>query len=271
MSKSSASLARLSLNNARAVTVALIVLSGCSGSGGASAIPPDLSMEAGAQPLTLNSSEFKQVATWGSKGKIAVAQCPLGYKVVAGGSSSSDGSFVGTGYANSKFNSWYVHPDSNASAEAFASCLPKSIARTNFEWRFAGSISGLAGAQCRSGYTLVTGFGLGTITNSWFNATTNTYWVTGGAIAYASCAKVSTGIVVRHAWNKSQKPRSVYAGCGSGYSAFGGSMGDNQWPGPSIQEHPGIAAGPGHHGYDGWWTFSNAMNELTWAACVPTT
>ena len=83
----------------------------------------------------MSSSDFKRVAAWGSKGKIAVAQCPEGYRVVAGGSSSSDGSFVGTGYANSKFDSWYVHPDSNASAEAFASCLPKVIARKYFRWR----------------------------------------------------------------------------------------------------------------------------------------
>jgi hypothetical protein len=270
MSKSSASVAGLSLNSARAIAVALMALSGCSGSRGASTIPPDLSTQAEAQPQAVSSSEFKRIATWGAKGKIAVAQCPQGYRVVAGGSSSSDGSFVGTGYANSKFDSWYVHPDSNASAEAFASCLPRAIARTDFRWHSSGSISGLAGAQCRRGFTLVTGFGLGTITNAWFNASTNTYWVSGGAVAYASCARVSAGVVIKHAWNKSQKPKSVYAGCGSGYSAIGGSMGDNQWPGPPVQEHPGVASGPGQHGYAGWWTFSNAMNELTWAACVPT-
>jgi hypothetical protein len=269
MSISSESVARLSLKNARTLAVALIALSGCSGSRGASAIPPDLSMEAGAQPQTVNSSEFKRIAAWGSKGRIAVAQCPQGYKVVAGGSSSSDGSFVGTGYANSKYDSWFVKPDSNASAEAFASCLPRLTARKYFQWRSAGSISGVAGAQCRAGYTLVTGFGFGTISGSWFNSSTNTYWVSGGGISYASCARVSAGVLIKHAWNKSQKPKSVYAGCGSGYSVIGGSMGDNQWPGPPTQEHPGVATGGGH-GYDGWWTFSKAMNELTWAACVPT-
>jgi hypothetical protein len=270
MSISGASTARLFFRNTRALAVVAIALSACSGSKGASAIPPDLSTEAGTQPQSLNSSEFKRIAAWGAKGRIAVAQCPQGYRVVAGGSSSSDGSFVGTGYANSSFDSWYVHPASNASAEAFASCLPKSLARSNFNWRSAGAISGIADVQCRGGYTLVTGFGVGTITGSWFNAGTNTYWVSGGAIAYASCARAAAGVVIRHAWNRSQKPKSVYAGCGSGYSVIGGSMGDNAWPGPPIQEHPGIASGAGQHGYDGWWTFSNAMNELTWAACVTT-
>lgn len=268
MSFSKGSIQRLSFKNACAFSVALISLSACSGS----AIPTGLrtSTNAGTQSQTLTSTDFKRVVAWGAKGKIAVAQCPQGYRVVAGGSSSSDGSFVGTGYANSNFNSWYVKPDSNASAEAFASCLSKKLARSNFHWRSAGSISGVAGAQCRAGYTLVTGFGLGNdVTNEWFNATTNTYWVTGGATAYASCAKNSAGIAIKHAWNKSQKPKSVYAGCGSGYSVIGGSMGDTQWPGPPIQEHPGVASGPGKIGYDGWWTFSNALNELTWAACVP--
>ena len=269
MSISSASLARFSLKNARAVAVALISLSACSGSGGASAVPPDLSM-AGAQPQILHSSEFKRIAAWGAKGQIAVAQCPQGYEVVAGGSSSSDGSFVGTGYTNDNLESWYVKPDSNASAEAFASCLPSATAQESFTWLSAAAISGVASAQCQPGYMLVTGFGSGTITGSWFNASTNTYWVSGGAAANASCARVNAGVVIKHAWNKSQKPKNVYAGCGSGYSAIGGSMGDSQWPGPPIQEHPGIASGPGHHGYDGWWTFSDAMNELTWAACVPT-
>ena len=269
MSISSESLARLSFKNARTAVVALIALSACSGSRDASAIPPDLSM-AGAQPQTLNSSEFKRIAAWGSKGKIAVAQCPQGYKVVAGGSSSSDGSFVGTGYASSKFDSWYVKPDSSASAEAFASCLPRAIARHYFQWLSIGSISGVAGAQCRAGYTLVTGFGFGSISGSWFNASTNTYWVSGGGISYASCARVAAGVIIKRAWNKSQKPKSVYAGCGSGYSVIGGAMGDTQWPGPPTQEHPGVASGGGKSGYDGWWTFSKAMNELTWAACVPT-
>lgn len=215
-------------------------------------------------------TDVKRVAAWGPKGQKAVAQCPQHYKVIAGGSSSSDGSFVGTGFADSSFNAWVVKPQSGASGEAFASCVPDGIARASFRWRSATAVSGLASAQCRQGYVLVTGFGTGTVTASWFNSGTNTYWVSGGGTAFASCARIAAGIIIKHAWNKSQHPKNVYAGCGDGYAAIGGAMGDSAWPGPPIQEHPGIPEGPGHAGNRGWWTFSNALNELTWAACVPT-
>jgi hypothetical protein len=117
---------------------------------------------------------------------------------------------------------------------------------------------------------LVTGFGTGTVKTSWYDGSSNTYWVSGGGTAFASCAVNGIGVVIRHAWNHSQKPKNVYAGCGKGYSVIGGAMGDNAWPGPPIQQHPGVESSPGIHGFDGWWTFSNALNELTWAACVPT-
>lgn len=224
----------------------------------------------GIRPLTLKSSDFKRIAAWGPKGKLAVVQCPQGYKVVAGGSSSSDGSAVGTGYADGSRTSWIVKPDSNASAEAFATCVSKATFKQMFRWHSAQPVSGLASAQCRGGFTLVTGFGTGSVSASWFDQSTNTYWVNGGGVAHASCVRSSAGVVVKHAWNKSQKPKNVYAGCGGGYTVIAGAMGDSAWPGPPIQEHPGVASGPGTHGYDGWWTFSNATNELTWAACVRT-
>ncbi len=197
-----------------------------------------------------------------------MAQCPQGDKVIAGGSSSSDGSSVGTGYTDSHRNSWIVKPHANASAEAFATCITRKAPGSSFEWRVSLPVSGLAGARCRSGYGLITGYAVGATASSWFDGGTNTFWVSGGATAYASCARDDDGIVIEHAWNKSQTPKTVYAGCGHGYTVIGGSMGDSQWPGPPIQEHPGAASGPGVHGYNGWWAFSNAQNELTWAACV---
>jgi hypothetical protein len=250
--------------NRYAAAVLLTALCGCAGPAtGVSQNNPV------AAALGVKSSDFAHVAAWGSKGKLAVAQCPQGYSVVAGGTSSSDGSGVGTGYAGTGRTSWIVKPDSSASAEAFATCTSHTIARTDFRWRTVGPTSGVAAAQCRSGYVLITGYGVGSVAASWFNSNTNTYWVTGGATAYASCARSDAGIVIRHAWNKSQKPKNVYAGCGDGYSVIGGSMGDSQWPGPPIQQHPGVSTNPGTPGYDGWWTFSDAANELTWAACVP--
>jgi hypothetical protein len=255
--------------NGCAIALALTYLAACSGSGGGTGLPSGANASTNVQSELLTSKDFKRLATFGSKGQIAVAQCPQGYKVVAGGSSSSDGSSVGTGYAESNRNGWVVKPNGSASAEAFATCISKAD-KGKFQWRYAPPISGLAGAQCRKGYTLVTGYSDGTATASWFDSSTNTYWVGGGGEAWASCARNSAGIVIKHAWNQSQKPKNVYAGCGSGYTVIGGAMGNNAWPGPPIQEHPGVESGPGNHGYDGFWTFSDATNELTWAACVKT-
>jgi hypothetical protein len=255
-------------------TYALIIVAAslyaCSGSNAAPMLPLQTAAR-DMRPSIVTAKQVARVAAWGPKGQVAVAQCPQGDKVVAGGSSSSDGSFVGTGYANSGNTAWIVKPSrSSASAEAFASCVSKGSAGESFRWRLAFPRNGLASAQCRVGYVLVTGYGTGTVKDSWFDPNTNTYWVNGGGTAHASCARSYAGIVIKHAWNKSQKPKIVYAGCGSGYTVLGGSMGDSAWPGPPIQQHPGDASGPAIHGYDGWWTFSDAANELTWAACVRT-
>jgi hypothetical protein len=253
-----------------AATVAL--LCACSGSkGGTVATGSDaLPSDSANRSIVITSHDLKRIVAWGPKGKTAVAQCPQGYKVVAGGSSSNDGSFVGTGYADSNRNAWIVKPDSNATAESFATCAMKGGVGTKFEWRFASPSNGLAGAQCHVGYTLVTGYSSGTVSDSWFNPDTSTFWVSGGGTAWASCVRNNAGVVIRHAWNKSQKPKAVYAGCGNGDTAIGGSMGNSAWPGPPIQEHPGVGASPGMQGYAGWWTFSNALNQLTWVACVAT-
>jgi hypothetical protein len=260
---------RPAFTRASAMAFALAFLAGCSNGGfgppgGANALAPD-SMRS----QVITSKDFARVAAWGTEGQLAVAQCPQGFKVVAGGSSSSDGSAVGTGYAESNGNGWVVKPDSTARAEAFATCVNKAT-RKDFRWRYAAPVSGLAGAQCRKGYMLITGYGSGTVSTSWFDPGTNTYWVGGGGTAWASCVRNTAGVVIKHAWNKSGKPKNVFAGCGTGYTVLGGAMGDTAWPGPPIQQHPGVESGPGIHGYDGWWTFSNAMNELTWAACVKT-
>lgn len=250
--------------NVWTIVVILSILSGCSG-----ARTPAIPAGPNAHRQTVTAADFKRVVAWGSKGQLAIASCPQNYKVIAGGTSSNDGSFVGTGYANSKYTAWIVKPQAGASAEAFATCVEKGPIGLYFKWHDSTPVSDIADAQCPADENIVTGFGTGTVTNSWFDPSTNSYWVIGGGIAYAMCANSGVGIVVRHAWNKSQKPKTVYAGCGKGYEVVGGAMGDNQWPGPPIQQHPGIASGPGKNGYDGWWTFSNANNELTWAACVP--
>ena len=247
-----------------AFAVALLFLEACTTSPINSALPVGFS----ARNEMVTISDFKRVVAWGSKGKSAIAQCPQHFKVVAGGSSSNDGSSVGTGHADTNVDGWVVKPNSNASAEAFASCVLRGRVGANFVWRSSAPSNGIAGAQCHGGEMLITGYGSGTVTASWFDPRTNTYWVTGGGTAYASCARTRLGVVIRHAWNKSQKPKTVYAGCGDGYTVIGGAMGDNAWPGPPIQQHPGVGSNPGQHGYKGWWTFSNALNELTWAACV---
>jgi hypothetical protein len=216
----------------------------------------------------LASSDFKHVVVWGSKGQPAVAACPQGYKVIGGGSSSSDGSVAGTGYATNAQAGWVVMATSGASAEAFATCVSNFVFRSSFRWRAGTAVRGIALARCRSGFDVVSGYGLGTVRSSWFDPGANAFFVTGGGTAHASCARSTSGIFIRHAWNQSQKPKTVFAGCGTGNVVVAGSMGDNQWPGPPIQQHPGDPGSPSAHGYRGWWTFSNAQNELTWAACV---
>jgi hypothetical protein len=251
------------------VYLAILILASlpaCAGGNQAAGLP--VAANAGVRPLTLRASDFTRVVAWGAKGKPAVAQCPQGDEVIAGGSSSSDGSSVGTGSPSSGRKAWVVQPDSSASAEAFATCVTHEVARANFQWRSASPTNGLADAQCRSDDQIVTGYGSGTVSDSWYDASTNSYWVSGGGEAVASCVRRTAGVIIKHAWNQSQKPKAVYAGCGSGYTVIGGSMGDSQWPGPPIQQHPGDGSKPSQHGYDGWWTFSNALNELTWAACV---
>lgn len=249
-----------------ALAVALLLLEACTTSPGNPAIPAGQVL----QNQTVSIADFKRIVAWGSQGKSAIAQCPQHYKIVAGGSSSSDGSSVGTGYADTNVNGWVVKPNSNAAAEAFATCVLRGHFGNGFHWRSSEPVSGIAGAQCRGDYMLVTGFGRGTVSASWFDPRTQTYWVVGGGTAYASCARKSMGIIIKHAWNQSQNPKTVFAGCGTGYTVIGGAMGNNAWPGPPIQQHPGVGSDPGKHGYAGWWTFSNALNELTWAACVTT-
>lgn len=253
-----------------ACAASIIAAQLCACAGGRNGFPGNgaFTPSAGVRAETLRSKDFKRIAAWGAKGKPALAQCPQGYKVVAGGSSSNDGSFVGTGYANTGNNAWVVKPRGSASAEAFATCAARGSAGASFQWRTGYPASGLASAQCRVGAVLVTGYGTGTVTASWFNPSTNTYWVTGGGVAHASCARGDAGIVIKHAWNLSQYPKAVFAGCGSGNAVIGGAMGDGAWPGPPLQQHPGAPSSPGVHGNRGWWTFSNAKNELTWAACV---
>lgn len=259
--------AQPAVRTAFALTIVLATLSACSGSG----TPlPGSAVGNAARSQVLVGSDFKHVATWGYKGVAAIAQCPHNERAIAGGSSSSDGSFVGTGYPGTDNTSWVVKPDKTASAEAFATCISRVLFYRDFRSVIGGSVSGIASARCLSGFILVTGYNMGTAKASWFDQNANTYWVAGGGDSYALCARRDAGIVIKHAWNKSQKPKVVFAGCGKGYTVVGGAMGDTAWPGPPIQEHPGLPTGPASHGYSGWWTYSDALNELTWAACVTT-
>jgi hypothetical protein len=258
------------LRTACAMTIAIAHLNACSSNMRSSASSGANGFTNATHSHAVTSSNFKRIAAWGPKGKRAVAHCPRGYTVIAGGSSSSDGSFVGTGHPTTPRDGWIVKPSASARAESFATCASAAVWRTNFRWGSGKPASGIAAAQCRAGYTLITGYGMGTVKASWFDPSTNTYWVTGGGTAHASCVRSDAGVLVKHAWNQSQGPKDVYAGCGSGYTVIAGSMGGSEWPGPPIQEHPGAASAPSAHGYRGWWAFSNATNALTWAACVRT-
>ncbi|MGC1381982.1 MAG: hypothetical protein WA814_13280 [Candidatus Baltobacteraceae bacterium] len=220
----------------------------------------------------LTFADFKTVAKWGTiAGAKVRAECGTGYEVVAGGSSSSDGSTIGTGSADDSGKAWVVQPESKAKGEAFATCVSISTMGSLFQLVSAKPTGpyGTASAKCGTGFMLITGYGRGPIKVSWFDPRSNTFSVRGGATSYASCVKSDDGVTIKNAWNKSQYPKSVYAGCGDGHKAIAGSMGDSGWPGPPVQSHPGNA-NPGAHGSNGWWTFSHKENELTWAACVHT-
>jgi hypothetical protein len=252
-----------------AIAIAVAELTACSGSkGSAVSTGANATSRAPIRAPAVTSADFTQIEAWGPKGQPSVAHCPPQHAVIAGGSSSSDGSFVGTGHADTNRSAWIVIPVAEARAEAFATCVLRTAARASFQWRSAGPTDGLAAAQCRTGYMLVAGYATGSVSASWFDPSTRTYWVRGGGTAYVSCARIDAGIQIKHAWNQSQKPKAVFAGCGTGYTVIGGSMGNSAWPGPPIQEHPGAGAAPRIHADRGWWTFSNALNELTWAACV---
>ena len=67
------------------------MLSACSGGHGISTVPAaggSWLSDSVVQSRGVTVSDFKRVAAWGSKGALAVVQCPQGYKVVAGGSST---------------------------------------------------------------------------------------------------------------------------------------------------------------------------------------
>ena len=247
----------------------LAALTGCSGIGMPS-MGPTSSMTSSAVPLNLTAKNFTQFAKWGPVGAVTRAECPSGDKVVAGGSSSSDGSFIGAGWADDKGVAWVVSPRPTAKGEAFAACVSIKDVGSLFTLVSARPINNLASATCGSGYSLITGYGRGTVHKSWFDPGQKTFFVRGGGVAYASCVKDNTGVMIKHAWNRSQFPKNVFAGCGGGNTVIAGSMGNNEWPGPPVQSHPGVGSNPATHGYAGWWTFSHEANELTWAACVKT-
>jgi hypothetical protein len=245
----------------------LLLLAACSAAAGPAAVPVGRAAAAGLRPLT--SANFTWVNAWGPRGAAAIAQCPQGDRVVAGGSASSDGSFVGTGVPLSTGTAWSVKANSSKSyAQAFASCVSGSVFKTYFKWKRAPSVNNYAGAQCDAGSTMIFGYGPGATGSSWFNAGTNTFWVAGGGSSRAMCVLAAAGITIGHAWNKSPKPQHVYAGCGDAATAVAGSMGNSEWRGPPVQERPGIVQGHQPPGTMGWWTSSNADNELTWVACV---
>src|SRR5579863_4317133 len=134
----------------------IVMASLCACTGSATAPVPPYGAAAHLRPLIVTAADVDRVVAWGPKGQVAVAQCPQGDKIVAGGSSSSDGSFVGTGYANSGNTAWIVKPSrSSASAEAFASCVVRGTAGQAFRWRSAFPNHRLASAQCRVGYVIV--------------------------------------------------------------------------------------------------------------------
>jgi hypothetical protein len=244
--------------------------SGCES--GASRSNPTLPSAAQRAPIHVSAADFRWVSSWGAAGGTAIAQCPQSFKLIGGGSSSSDGSFVGAGHPVLGRTAWAVKAGSStAKALAQASCVSNTVAAAAFRWVSGAAVNDLAAAKCPANALLVTGYastGSTPIKGAWVNASTNTFFVEGGTTAHAMCALSGIGVWVHRAWNQSQKPMMVFAGCGSGNTVIGGTMGDNAWPGPPSQEHTGTASNPGTPSTNGWWVFSSADNAMSWATCV---
>lgn len=250
--------------------MAAIVLNACGGpSNGSNAMPA--ANNAALLPH-LSVKNFTWVSKTGTAGQKVAVQCPTGYRLIGGASSSVDGSAVGIGWAQPKRNKWWVQPSiSSAQAIAIASCVSTSVPKWDFVWRLQRSGAGIASVQCPSGYVLVTGYAKITAKAQQITQTYvkngDSFVVTGGARAGASCGKGSAGIVTFPKWGASQNPKQVYSPCGTGYSAIGGNTGTSQWPGPPIQQHRGTSK-PGVVGSAGWWVFAGGENVVSYAVCV---
>lgn len=258
-----------------AATVAIASFSACAGQ------PTTVASTIPAAPNTIapvthalrshvTSSAFTWVRTWGPVGEKAVAQCPSGYKVVGGGDSSGDGANIGPGAADVSAQAW-VAPISGPKAQSLAqaSCLSDSVATGSFYWANGAESNGLASASCNPGFTLISGYGSkttnGGVNTSWVNG--NSYWVSGGADAYAGCL-AATGVTLSPKWGSG--PGYVFSGCGTGFD-IGGAVGNQTYPGPPLQNHVGGSASPSTTGTQGWWADSGSHTSVVvWAACVPT-
>ena len=238
------------------------ILGGCASNPVASSLP---SPSAPSAPANVSSNikmrphflygHFSWVTQWGQSGGRAIAQCPAGTQLIAGGSNSSDGAAVGTGYADLNTNSWIVK-DTSSQPEAFASCAD-SVVSGDFLWvpQQAGS-DGIAEARCPAGFSVVTGFALGA-KFQWIDATNQSYWATGNSTttAYASCTSLSSAngnkiaFVTKSA--PSQDPQQWTTGCPSNYKPIGGSFGTQQYPGGADRQFPTTDPGIGFKAYSG--------------------
>jgi hypothetical protein len=231
----------------------------------------------------VNSSNFTWVAVFGDTDANAEADCPSTWKVIGGGTNTSNVTFVGIGHYNSDKTGWIAPATSGGKSEAFASCVAPTTYSDYFEW-VATSGSGGATVTCDSGYDLVMGYG-STATGHvgveypvyGSGAGKNEFVLDGSSsgtvTAHASCVRDSEAVIVHDVWGDGSSIAACPETGSLPYIIIGGSMGNGDYPGPPLEEYP---TGTGSGNNNEWHTFNfNWPNSTTpvlaHAVCAPVT
>ena len=252
-----------------AMVLTSLLIAGCSG-GGPSIGGTTLSLQnARFHHHLVNPGYFAWEAAWATK-----VSCPPGWSAIDGGTNTSNGTSVGTGSLNETKDGWNAPLASQeGKTETFVSCVSPSVA-SKFQW-VHGPSTQLAVAKCPSGYSLVGGYGVGTIDAEFpvynnNNGPVNEWVISSGtavATAHASCVDNSLGVVPHEASGEG----SAIAGCetsgSEGYIIIGGGTGVKAHPGPPFYNYP---TGTGQGGGNEWRSFGNQNTEVVaHAACAP--
>jgi hypothetical protein len=259
------------------VAIALIlVFAGCSGGAApVSGASPSL-REARTVHQLVDPSNYEWVAKFGGfNGGSVTVLCPSGWSAIDGGTNSSNGAPVGTGNLNETKNGWTAPGVSVGSqSEAFVSCVSPNAAGY-YQWVHAANQVNVA-ATCPSGYSLVGGYGVGSIASEFpvyrnNNGPVNEWVISSGSgevTAHASCVSNSLGVVPNEAPGQGRAIAGCETSGSHGFIIIGGGTGTKDSPGPPRYNYP---TGTGVGGGNEWHSFGNNTNSqvVAHAACAP--